>query len=133
MKKLSIMIILFMTPLLILSGCSTQSGTASTDTNESVVLASSTVEKNYALKDLKKCSLAIDGMWCASCSTGIEYALKESEGVVDARIDLVGDQKGIGQVIYDPNLISPEDIVNIAKPFEAVVLNDEPATSLQLQ
>ena len=102
MKKLPIIIMLFMTPFLILSGCSTQSGTASTDTNESAILASSPVEKNYALKDLKKCSLAIDGMWCPSCSTGIEYALKESEGVVDARIDLAGDQKLDERLIVGP-------------------------------
>lgn len=142
MKKLSIITILLITAVLILSGCSKQSGSASTDINKKVLvvnkltaeslLSSSAPEKKYALEDLKQCTLSIDGMWCPSCSVGIEYAFKESEGVIDARIDVDEDLNGIGYVIYDPKLISPEDIVNKAEPFEAVVISNEPATALQL-
>jgi hypothetical protein len=32
--------------------------------------------------DLRRAVLKIDGMFCASCATGAEYALKEKDGVV---------------------------------------------------
>lgn len=88
---------------------------------------------DYALEELRQASLSIDGMWCASCSYGIQYALKSKEGVVDAKIGFGKDFEGIGEVIYHPDLISKDDIVKSAEPYTMVIVSDNQATAKSLQ
>ncbi|MFH1210423.1 MAG: heavy metal translocating P-type ATPase, partial [archaeon] len=60
---------------------------------------------------IKKTTLRISGMHCASCSTTIERALNKTEGVRSANVNLTTER---ATVDYDP------DKVNINKLIEAV-------------
>jgi copper chaperone CopZ len=73
--------------------------------------------------DLRRAVLKIDGMFCASCATGAEYALKEKDGVVDARVDY---NSARGDVVYDPSKISKSEIIQAVKPYTAVITEDRP-------
>ncbi|MFB6257389.1 MAG: heavy-metal-associated domain-containing protein [Flavobacteriales bacterium] len=52
--------------------------------------------------------LKIDGMNCSACSDRIQKLLKESDGVVESRVD---HQEGRGIVAYEPNRVDPQSIV----------------------
>lgn len=128
-----------------LAGCtSTNQKNASTDkpaiavakpvVNELLQLVDKkTKAPDYALEELRQVSLSIDGMTCGSCSFGLEYALKLKKGVVDAKISLKYDLSGAGEVIYDPKLITKEDITKSAEPYTAVIVSDNQATAKSLQ
>ena len=73
--------------------------------------------------NLRQAALKIDGMFCVSCATGAEYALKEKVGVVDASVDYDSES---GNVVYDPSKISKEEIIQAIKPYTAVITEDKP-------
>lgn len=73
--------------------------------------------------NLRQAVLKIDGMFCVSCATGAEYALKEKVGVVDASIDYNSES---GNVMYDPSKISKDEIVQAVKPYTATITEDKP-------
>lgn len=95
-------------------------------TKQVITKSDVTIEKNYSesnqQENLRQATLKIDGMWCASCATGAEYALKDKVGVVDASVDY--DSKS-GRVIYDPLKISKDEIIQAVKPYVAVITKDE--------
>ncbi len=61
-------------------------------------------------------------MWCASCATGIEYALKEKEGVISANVNYNNKN---GKVVYDPLKISKNEIIQAIKPYTGTIIKDE--------
>lgn len=69
--------------------------------------------------DLAFLELKIYGMTCPSCATGIEFALKQINGVVDAKVTY---EDGHGKVIYDPSAVGEEEIIEGVKPFKAEVV-----------
>lgn len=69
-------------------------------------------------------TLAIEGMWCASCATGAEYNLKAIEGVADANVGFTDSLDGNGWVIYDKRKVTQEQIIEAVKPYEAKIVND---------
>jgi copper chaperone CopZ len=73
--------------------------------------------------NLRQAVLKIDGMFCVSCATGAEYALKEKVGVIDASVDYDSES---GNVVYDPSKISKEEIIQAIKPYTAVITEDKP-------
>jgi copper chaperone CopZ len=80
------------------------------------------VETNQQQQEnLRQATLKIDGMFCVSCATGAEYALKEKEGVIDASVDYDNEN---GKVIYDPLKISKDDIIQAVNPYTATVTED---------
>lgn len=61
-------------------------------------------------------------MTCPSCAPGIEYALKQEDGVLEAKVSY---QEGIGKVIYDPSKISKEEIIAAIKPYKAEMIEEK--------
>ena len=101
--------------------CSSQSGITAQEKKEVPLV----LEDN----ELRYAELAIDGMTCSGCAVAAEYALKEKAGVIDAAVGFSG---GKGEVIYDPKLISLEEIVKAVEPYKANVIKDEEAISTKL-
>lgn len=71
-----------------------------------------------------KSTLAIEGMWCASCATGAEYNLKAIEGVVDAYVGFTNGLDGEGWVVYDKKNVTQDQIIEAVKPYRAKIVND---------
>jgi len=101
----------------------------STDTTTNNLANSDQTSSDFALDDLRQATLKIDGMFCPSCATGIEFALKAEKGVTDAYVNY-GQEKG--WVIYNPKLISLNEITQLAKPYTATIDKDEKATATKV-
>ncbi len=71
--------------------------------------------------NLRQAVLKIDGMFCVSCATGAEYALKEKNGVVNARVDYDSET---GYVVYNPSKISKDELIQAVKPYTAIITED---------
>src|ERR671919_62466 len=56
--------------------------------------------------------LNISGMTCAACQANVQRALKRQPGVSDASVNLMTGQ---AQVIFDPALIQPPQLVSAVK------------------
>lgn len=84
-----------------------------------IISAKSNVyEKTGSLKQLK---LKIDGMTCEGCAVAIESTLKSMKGVIDAKVSFA---EGTATVLYDPSIISPQQIVdNIPKPYLVKIIS----------
>lgn len=122
----------FILPILIitaitLSGCGTQNTANQTSKNTSALAQSDTTQ--YELSELQHATVKVEDMWCAGCATGIEYSLKNLEGVTDARISFEG---GDGEIIYNPKLVSEEIMKSAADPYTLNILETKQATSYSL-
>jgi copper chaperone CopZ len=53
---------------------------------------------------LRETTIAVSGMFCSSCSSTVEQALKKLDGVVEARADLKDDRV---RVRYDGDKVTP--------------------------
>lgn len=89
--------------------------------SESGEIKANYLETNQSA-NFRQAVLKIDGMFCASCATGAEYALKEKVGVVDASVDYNSES---GNVVYDPSKISKDEIIQAVKPYTAVITEDK--------
>jgi len=87
-------------------------------TNGKIPTGEVTTDVNNA--DFSQANLEIEGMTCQSCALGVEYQLKQVEGVKDAKVDW---SKGTGVVTYDPSKVQPEDIAKASTTYPAVVVN----------
>ncbi|PFH50263.1 hypothetical protein AMATHDRAFT_145675 [Amanita thiersii Skay4041] len=56
-----------------------------------------------------KCELRIEGMTCSSCVEAIEGMLREQEGIHSIKVALLAER---GVIEYDPDLWSPEKLIN---------------------
>lgn len=57
--------------------------------------------------DLKKIQIKIGGMTCASCVANIENSVHKMRGVQKILVSLMGEK---AEVLFDPNMITPEQI-----------------------
>lgn len=71
-----------------------------------------------------KATLAIDGMWCASCAVGAQYNLKAIPGVTDAYIGFTKNLDGEGWVVYEPDKVTKEQIIKAVEPYRATITSD---------
>lgn len=84
----------------------------------------SEVKQVVAGDNLHKTTLAIDGMWCASCAIGSEYNLKAIDGVSDAHIGFTDSLDGEGWVIYEQGKVSQDQITKAIEPYTVTIVAD---------
>ena len=56
---------------------------------------------------LRETTIAVSGMFCSSCSSVVEQALKKVDGVIEVQVDLTTDQ---ARVRYDGNRVTPRQM-----------------------
>ncbi len=78
-----------------------------------------TPDKNH--RNIKKSSIKVGGMTCASCATNIEKALKGLQGVEDANVNFT---IGSATVKYDPTTVDQKTLENTIKNVGYHVLGD---------
>jgi len=71
-------------------------------------------------KNLETANLEIEGMTCQSCALGVEYELKQVNGVADAKINY---QDGTGKVTFDPAIVDAETIAKASTVYPAKVVS----------
>ncbi|CAB3374777.1 Hypothetical predicted protein [Cloeon dipterum] len=59
---------------------------------------------------MDKCFLRVEGMTCASCVAAIENHVKKFHGVDKALVALLS---GRAEIVYDPRLVTPEEIAEV--------------------
>lgn len=84
----------------------------------------STVLGSLGGKRLRKATLSIDGMWCASCAVGAEYNLKAIDGVADAYVGLTDSLDGEGWVVYEQGQVTDEQIIKAIEPYQATIISN---------
>lgn len=94
--------------LFLVIGCLVQENPASNGYGESAQ------RENVAILELR-----IYEMTCPSCALGVESAIKQVNGVIDAEV--ISDE-GRGRVIYDSSVVGEDEILEGVKPFRAVVV-----------
>ncbi len=70
-------------------------------------------------------NIKINGMTCTGCASGLQSILQGLDGVVKAEVSY---SKGTGEVIYNTNRISKEEILNseaFTGKYSAEVISDE--------
>lgn len=72
--------------------------------------------------NIHETTLAVEGMTCTSCALGVEYQLKQVEGVIDAKISY--KEKG-GYVKYDANKVNAQTIAQASDVYPVKVLSDK--------
>jgi len=70
----------------------------------------------------KKAIIKIGGMTCASCAQTIENALKKTEGIIEANVNLATEK---AVVVYDPQEINYESIKKVIEATGYQVLGKE--------
>lgn len=98
--------------LLILSGCSTTKNS----------ISEANVQSTVGLSNAYEATLKIDGMTCPSCALGVEYQLKQVDGVIDARVSY---EKGTGYVKYDADKVTAETIAQASDVYPATVIQNK--------
>jgi Cu+-exporting ATPase len=79
-----------------------------TNQNKIITVINATGYKGHL--ETKKNIIKIGGMTCASCAQTIEKALKKTEGVVEANVNLATDK---AVVEYDPQIIKYETLTKV--------------------
>ncbi len=82
-------------------------------------------QKEIINGDYKVLTLSIPGMVCSGCAASIQGALKNTDGVVDAKVTL-SDKQAI--VTYDPSVTTKEKIVNLeifTSIYPATIIKEE--------
>jgi len=100
----NIITILSVLVLVGLVGCVPPTGDVITDTTTS---------------DLQQVTLEIEGMTCQSCALGVEYELKQVDGVVDAKVNY---KNGLGLVTFDPSKVDIRTVAQASTVYPAKVI-----------
>ena len=79
-------------------------------TNKSALIKTIRDTGYDAALETKKTIIRIGGMTCASCVQTIENALKKTEGIVEANVNLATEK---AVVVYDPQEINYEGIKKV--------------------
>ena len=77
--------------------------------NTEITENSASLNSAKSNSDLNKLNVKISGMTCVGCSSGVQSILQSLDGVVDATVSY---QEGTGEIIYNPNIITKEQIIN---------------------
>jgi copper chaperone CopZ len=94
---------------ILLGGCSSSNNSFS---------GANTIDAS-SVKNLQEVTLEIEGIFCASCSLGVEAQLREVEGVVDAEVSL---EEGKGYVTYDGDIVDAQTIAKASTVYPARVI-----------
>lgn len=81
-----------------------------------------TVNEVSSSANIREATLAIDGMYCSSCALGIEYQLKQVDGVIDADVDLA---EGRGIVRFDADKVTAAVIAEASDVYPARVIAEK--------
>jgi len=85
------------------------------------VTSNSVAELESGVMNLHEAELKVEGMTCISCAMGVEYQLKQVDGVVDCNIDYA---TGKGTVKYDADKVDAATIVKASDVFPTIVVSD---------
>ena len=110
--KILMTLILVITGTLILSGCSTVAGNT---------VDQEVVQNTDNPTNVRQATLQVEDMTCTSCALGVEYQLKQVDGVLDAKINY---EEGKGYVKYDADKVSAETIAQASDVYPAKVIED---------
>jgi Cu+-exporting ATPase len=77
---------------------------------------------------LKEITLGVSGMTCSACALNIEKVLKKKEGVDSVAVNL---ELGRAKVIFEPSLISPQEIGDAIESIGYKVEKDKVTLNLQ--
>ena len=77
------------------------------------------VKETATPQNLETANLQIEGMTCQSCALGVEYELKQVNGVEDAKVNY---QDGTGIVTFDPNVVDADTIAKASTIYPAKVV-----------
>lgn len=113
MKKI-IHLTLFIISMLVLAGCTVTSEPMSQQIDSSIIEAAPT--------NVHEAVLEIEGMTCEGCAYGVEYQLKDIDGVIDAKILY---KEGKGYVTYDADKVDSETIAQASTVYIAKVISDK--------
>lgn len=100
--------------VLALAGCTVNSETGKNAEASQITVATPT--------NVHEAVLDIEGMTCTSCALGVEYQLKQVDGVLDAKINY---EEGKGYITYDADKISAESIAQASDIYPATVSQDK--------
>ena len=70
-------------------------------------LTGNAVKKTTTPQNLETANLEFEGMDCPSCALGVEYELRQVNGVVDAKVKY---PDGTGTVRFDPTVVNAETV-----------------------
>jgi Cu+-exporting ATPase len=87
-------------------------------------------KKSDIEKKSKKVVIKIVGMHCVSCGASIEKALKEAEGVIEAKVNFSSQEAFIE---YDPNKIEPDNLHAIINKLGYKTIQKKEKTILNLK
>lgn len=79
-------------------------------------------EEKVKKGEIRVVNMAVEGLTCPGCALGLEYQLKNLEGVYDAKVDYF---KGTAFAIYDITKLTANDIAKASTVYPAKVVNDE--------
>jgi len=108
--------------LLVLAGCAQPTG------DSSLPPAFQNYNEQMSAKEIppdanvRQTTLAIKDMTCPSCALGVEYQIKQLDGVYDAEIKY---PEGTAVVTYDSSKLSAEDIAAESTIYPATVASDK--------
>jgi len=122
-KKMKRMLILGLIGLFLLVGCATTEN-SSTDLPPAIQKYNEQMSAKDIPQDanVRQTTLAIKDMTCPSCALGVEYQIKQMDGVYDAEIKY---SEGKGIVTYDSSKLSAEEIAKSSTIYPASVASDE--------
>jgi len=76
------------------------------------------VKETDTSQNLETANLIIEGMSCQSCALGVEYELKQVNGVIDAKVNY---RDGTGTVTFDPAMVDAETVAKASTVYPAKV------------
>ncbi len=91
-------------------------------TSENEVIATINSTGYEARLETRKTIVKVGGMTCASCAQTIENALKNTEGIVEANVNLATEK---AVVVYDPQRIDYEGVKRVIEATGYQVLSTE--------
>ena len=72
---------------------------------------------------MNKTQINIGGMHCASCAASIERALRKTDGVMEASVNLAGER---ASVLFDPQILVSSDLKDVIESVGFEVKPDRP-------
>jgi len=81
----------------------------------------STNTNSPSSKNLRKATLEIYGMTCPSCADAVESLILQNQGVLHVKVDYY---QRTCEIIYDPTIITLEEIIETIRPYTATIVND---------
>lgn len=81
-------------------------------------LTGDSIKEINTQSNLETANLLIEGMTCKSCALGVEYELKQVNGVIDAKINY---QDGTGKVTFNSAQVDAQTIAKASTAYKVIV------------